>query len=200
MKDKPFFAVVYMFIVTAFFSAILIGFARMTRTKVQANQQIAFEKAVLEVFPEIQAASNSEVHRIFTEQFEPAGVGFVYRVDGQAAGYAVPVEGQGYWATIKGVVGIAQDRQTVTGLAIYEQNETPGLGARITEPEFCDTFTGLILGSDSAPVGIRQGGAELNENEVHSITGATQTCMRLEKLVNDGLTQWQQQVQPQEGK
>ena len=48
MKDRPFFAVIYMFAVTAFFSAVLIGFARLTRDRVDANQQLAFEKAVLD--------------------------------------------------------------------------------------------------------------------------------------------------------
>ncbi|MHC5119399.1 MAG: hypothetical protein ACYSOH_05185, partial [Planctomycetota bacterium] len=66
MKDKPFCAVVYMFIVTAFFSAVLIGFARLTRDKVEANRQIAFEEAVLEVFPDIEARTNAQIHQIFT--------------------------------------------------------------------------------------------------------------------------------------
>ena len=30
------------------------------------------------------------------------------------------------------------------------------------------------------------------EQAIHSITGATQTCVRLEKLINDGLAQWQE--------
>lgn len=193
MKDKPYFAVVYMFIVTAFFSAILIGFARMTRGKVEANEQIAFEKAVLQAFPDIQVKSNAQVHEIFTEHFQQAAIGYVYMRGDQVAGYAVPVEGQGFWAPIKGIVGVAADKQTITGVAFYEQSETPGLGARIVEPDFCGKFEGLALGSEIKPVGIRQVGTELKDSEVHAITGATQTCVRLEKLINDGLTQWLQQ-------
>ena len=69
MKNKPFFAVIYMFVVTAFFSMILIGFSRLTRDRVEANQAIAFEKAVLQVFPEITARTNTKIHKIFTQQF-----------------------------------------------------------------------------------------------------------------------------------
>jgi RnfABCDGE-type electron transport complex G subunit len=193
MKNKPFFAVIYMFAVTAFFSTILIGFAKLTRGRVEANQQIAFEKAVLQVFPEIEAATNTEIHRVFTEQFEPASKGFVYRKDGQIAGYAVPVAGQGFWAPIRGIVGVASDKKTITGIAFYEQTETPGLGARIVEPEFCNAFIGKQLSDDGKLVGIRPEGTAINKSEVHAITGATQTCTRLEKLLNDGLTQWQQE-------
>ena len=38
----------------------------------------------------------------------------------------------GIWAPIRGVVGVSSDLKTV--LIAYEQNETPGLGARIAEP------------------------------------------------------------------
>ena len=192
MRDKPFFAVIYMFVLTAFFSAVLIGFARLTRSRVDANQKIAFEKAVLEVIPEITVTTNAKIHQIFTEQFEPLSGGYVYRKDGQVAGYAVPVEGQGFWAPIKGIVGIAPDKQTITGVSFYEQSETPGLGARIVERDFRDTFTGKRLAEGERLIGIRPNGTTLNNSEVHSITGATQTCVRLEKLINDGLAQWLQ--------
>ncbi|MDH4202769.1 MAG: FMN-binding protein [Phycisphaerae bacterium] len=192
MKDKPFFAVIYMFVVTAFFSAVLIGFARLTRDKVEANRQIAFEKAVLEVFPDIEARTNAQIHQIFTEQFEQVVDSYVYHKDGQVVGHAVPVEGQGYWAPIKGIVGIAADKQTITGIAFYEQSETPGLGARIVEPDFRDSFIGKQLADGDRPLGIRPAGSTLKNSEIHSITGATQTCVRLEKLINDGLVKWRQ--------
>ena len=203
MKDKPFFAVVYMFVVTAFFSAVLIGFARLTRDKVQANQQLAFEKAVVQVFPTIQAKTNAAIHQIFTEQFEQRAaaddqVYYVYLKDGEISGYAVPVEGKGFWDTIRGIIGIASDQETITAIAFYEQKETPGLGARIAEPDFCDQFIGRKIASGAKPIGIRSVGETLKENQVHAVTGATQTCVRLEKLINEDLTQWRRFIERQE--
>ncbi len=192
MRDKPYFAVIYMFIITAFFSSVLIGFSRLTRDRVQANEQLAFERAVLEVFPEIEFTSNQEIHTVFTKQFikdEKTGA-WLYSSNQQLSGYAVVVEGKGFWAPIKGVVGIALDGTTITGLAFYEQSETPGLGARIIEPDFCGQFVGRKIQLGQAPIGIRPTGETLKDNQVHSITGATQTCVRLEKLINDGLGQW----------
>jgi RnfABCDGE-type electron transport complex G subunit len=203
MKDKPLFAVIYMFVITAFFSSVLIGFSRLTRDRVEANQQLAFEKAVVQVFPTIQAKNNAAIHQIFTEQFEQRVapddcVFYVHLQDGEIAGYAVPVEGKGFWDTIKGVVGITPDQKIITAIAFYEQKETPGLGARIAEPDFCDQFIGRKIASGAKPIGIRSVGETLKENQVHAVTGATQTCVRLEKLINDGLAQWQQQMK-QEG-
>jgi Na+-transporting NADH:ubiquinone oxidoreductase subunit C len=114
----------------------------------------------------------------------------VYVKDGATAGYALPVEGKGFWAAIRGIVGIAPDRRTILGLAFYEQNETPGLGARITEPFFSDQFKNLTIGQEGMPVELRPAGSVLSAGQVHAISGATQTCMRLETLLNEDLQDW----------
>ena len=51
MREKWWFPIAYMFVVTAFFSSIVIGFARFTDERVEANKDLAFEKAVLAVLP-----------------------------------------------------------------------------------------------------------------------------------------------------
>lgn len=203
MKHKPYFAVIYMFLVTAVFSSVLIGFSQLTQERVRANQELARERAVLEAFPEIEMVSNKEVHAVFEENFEwkdELGA-WVYSPGGQLTGYAVAVEGKGFWASIKGIVGLAADQQTITGIAFYEQSETPGLGARIVEPQFRRQFIGKTIHTDSDPVSFKSpaAGDDLKDNQVHSITGATQTCVRLEKLINDGLVQWQQRIKQTQG-
>lgn len=194
MKDKPWFAVVYMFIVTAFFSSVVIGFARFTQDRVEANRQLAFEKAVLQVCGLAQGISTGQLHAIFVERIrflEDAGLTSVVMDDqGKTSGYVVPLAGKGFWAPIKGVLGLGLDKRTITGIAFYEQNETPGLGGEITEEEFRDQFVGRELADKDEAIGIKPFGAELNNNQVHAITGATQTCTRLEKLINNSVKQW----------
>jgi Na+-transporting NADH:ubiquinone oxidoreductase subunit C len=193
MKNKPWFAVVYMFVITAGFSTVLIGFARVTQPRVAANEQLALERAVLEAFPEITVPPSAQVHELFSNMFEKsqaAAGAFVYRKDGQTAGYAVPVAGKGFWAKIQGIVGVSKDLKTLTGISFYDQNETPGLGARIVEEGFREQFEGLAIDRAEKPIGIRPPSVTLGENEVHAITGATQTCMRLETLINEDLSAW----------
>ena len=67
MKDKPFYPVVYMFIVTAFFSSIVIGFARFTQDRVDANKQIAFERAVLQASGQLADRSTVAIHETFLQ-------------------------------------------------------------------------------------------------------------------------------------
>ena len=113
------------------------------------------------------------------------------RFDGEEVqGFAVVVRGKGFWAPIEGVIGVAVDKRTITAIAFYEQNETPGLGAEITKPAFVNQFEGLRLGPIEGPIGIKPFGAELAGNEVHAISGATQTCTRLETLINNDLSKW----------
>ncbi len=192
IRDKPWFAVVYMFCVTAFFSFIIIGFAQVTKDRVKANEQLAFARAVLEVFHLAEGKTPPQIHQTFIDEIRKEDDGAYYvHLDGEEIqGFAVVVRGKGFWAPIEGVIGVAADKRTITGIAFYEQNETPGLGAEITKPAFGNQFEGLRLRPIERPIGIMPFGAELADNEVHAISGATQTCMRLETLINDGLTKW----------
>lgn len=194
MKESRYFAVVYMFVLTAICSTLLIGLARLTEAKVQSNEQIAFERAALAVFGGIQVRSDTQVHAVFTRDFvapSTPGQAYEYRPGGQLAGYALPFEGQGFWAPIRGVIGIGTDSRTITGIWFYEQAETPGLGARIVEPFFYEQFAGKQFADGPRPIRIRPP-AEASDKDIQAITGATQTCVRLEKLLNDAVTQWRQ--------
>jgi Na+-transporting NADH:ubiquinone oxidoreductase subunit C len=192
MTQKRWYAVVYMFGVTAFFSSMIIGLARVTAERVHANEQLALERAVLTALGQAQGKTNAEIHRMFVEEFEPmpGDNSFKWVKDGTVVGYAVGIAGKGFWAPIAGIIGLKPDRRTVTGIAFYEQNETPGLGAEITKPAFRRQFEGLELAPGPQPISIRPYGAQLDKYAVHAISGATQTCMRLEVLINEDLRQW----------
>jgi len=200
MHQKRWFSVVYMFLVTAFFSSIVIGFAQFTSKTVQVNEKLAFEKAVLTVLPGLYSdeASRLELHRTFIERVtEPddlsAGA-YTLRENGKIVAYALPMSGQGFWAPIKGVIGIKADKKTTTAIAFYEQNETPGLGAEITKPAFKSQFEGKVISGSDKPLSIIRPSEELGSSEVHAIAGATQTSVRLEKIINTALSNWQSQV------
>ena len=200
MREQRWFPILYMFIVMAAFSSVVIGFSSLTRERVKSNERLAFEKAVVAVLPDLHESGlgSAEIHRRFTEQVtEPdasSGDAFTFRKDGKIASYAVPFEGQGFWAPIRGIIGVQADKRTVTGIAFYEQSETPGLGAEIVKPLFRNQFEGKVLGQEGKPINIRRPGAELGKSDVHAVTGATQTSTRLEGIINRAVSQWQSQV------
>lgn len=205
MRDKPWYPVLYMFVATAFFSSILIGLSRFTIERVQANQRLAVEKAVLEALPiELPPdASSLVLHQTFlervTEPSAPSGGAYELKEGEQVVAYAVPLEGKGYWDTIRGFIGIAADLKTVTGISFYEQNETPGLGAEIAQPPFRSQFPGKRIADGNRPMELLPTGSSLGESEVHAITGATQTSTRLEKIINEDLLSWRSGVRSHGG-
>ena len=196
MREKRWFPVLYMFIVTAFFSSIVIGISQFTRERVIANQKRSFEQAVLAVLPGMYdaEASDLELHRRFQERIgrpdEFTAGAYTIKEDGQLIAYALPISGQGFWAPIKGVIGIASDKKTITGVVFYEQKETPGLGAQITTSEFRNQFQGKVMSTGPKPLNFKRPGDILGKSEVHAVTGATQTSSRLEKIINNGLKTW----------
>lgn len=196
VKERAWFPVVYMFAATLFFSAILIIFGTFTRQRVEDNERIAFERAVLEALPLAlpKGASPAEIHRLYVKNIrdatpETAGAVRYMRNDSLIA-YAVPLQGPGFWAEIRGVIGIAADTRTVTGIAFYEQNETPGLGGEIIKPSFRDQFVGKRLSIEGVPLEVRLQTEQLDESSVHAITGATQTSKRLADFMNKRLDAW----------
>jgi Na+-transporting NADH:ubiquinone oxidoreductase subunit C len=188
-----------MFCITAFFSSIVIGLTSLTSDRVEANETLAFERAVLSVLPDIdvEKMTRAKIHNTFVEMMtEPDGsLGGVYTVkkDNGIVAYVLPISGQGFWAPIKGVMGIEPDKKTITGIAFYEQNETPGLGAEIVKTPFRSQFRGKVVSPDGEPMNIKRPGALLGDSEVHAVTGATQTSDRLEIIINTALKQWRNQ-------
>jgi len=200
IRKRAWFPVLYMFCVTALFSSIVIGFTRLTSERVDANQMLAFEKAVLSVLPGLyeEKLSRMEMHNRFVESVgEPdasSGEAYTLKEGGKIIAYALPISGRGFWAPIKGVIGIKADGRTITGIAFYEQNETPGLGAEITRDSFRNQFREKVISDSGEPINIRRGGTTLGNSDVHAVTGASQTSSRVEKIINTALKKWLTEV------
>lgn len=196
MREKRWYPSLYMFIVTAFFSSIVIGFSQFTKERVTANKQRDFEQAVLACIPQMYDADadSLELHRRFQEEIskpdEFSAGAYTLKKDSRPVTYALAISGQGFWAPVKAVIGIAADKKTITGIVFYEQNETPGLGAQITEPEFRRQFKGKVISVTGKPLTFKRPSDITGESEVHAVTGATQTSIRIERIINEGLNNW----------
>lgn len=70
--------------------------------------------------------------------------------DSQPSGYVIPVNGFGLWDAIYGYLAIKPDADTVLGISWYDQKETPGLGANISEEEWQRLFPGKKIFQPSA--------------------------------------------------
>lgn len=126
---------------------------------------------------------------------DPAGIkriakeGLAYAViDGNNISKVVfPVQGYGLWSTIYGFTALSfKDKQPeIAGLTFYQQAETPGLGARITEAGWRQTWNGKKPYDKEglAHIVLLKRGAKA-DNEVDGIAGATLTGKGVESLMN----------------
>ena len=197
LREHSYYPVLYMFAVTFFFSAIVIGIAKATQARVTANKKVMFEKALLEATLPGHFGDGirvNEAHELFLKhaKLPKESSGGAYRIlaEGKLVAYGLPFEGQGYWDVVKGVIGLSVDGSEVIGVCFYQQKETPGLGGEIVKPAFRGQFRGLRLGPGEKPLAIVPGGTATREWEVEAVTGATQTCSRVERIINDALRQW----------
>ena len=118
---------------------------------------------------------------------------YIAKKDGEK--YILPVRGAGLWGGIWGYVALDDDCETVYGTYFSHESETAGLGARITESEFQNTFQGkkLYAGDDKSKVAlsvVKKGkeGDLSADNYVNGITGATLTSDGVNNMIQQSLS------------
>ena len=143
------------------------------------------------------AQSDNEGHALTDD---PAGIkriakeGLAYVVaDGdQISRLVLPIQGYGLWSTMYGFTALSfKDQQpTLTGITFYQHAETPGLGARITEPEWQEKWANIVPYDDNGNPHIDLVKVRSNEakNQVDAIAGATLTSNGVEHIMNFNLT------------
>ena len=97
--------------------------------------------------------------------------------------YAIPFTGPGLWGPISGILALEPDFLSIKGITIIKQEETPGLGSRITEKKY---VSGLINKRFSPELVLLPSGKTASfDYEIDSITGATMTCTAFTKIINN---------------
>jgi electron transport complex protein RnfG len=154
---------------------------------IEENKRVALGEAILEVLPE---ATSYEVLSSGSSDGDtiPTGGGTqivsqhtIYRgvnADDQHAGIAFVAEGNGFGGNVQVMVGLDPTSRRLVGVKILDHLETPGLGARITEPAFGDQFVNKSL--DDAYVA---------KEDVDIITGATISSRAVASAIKNTLVQ-----------
>jgi len=123
----------------------------ITRPIIIALAKAEEEASLRQVMPEAQsfaAVKSAEDEVIYYKALDK---------DAKIIGAAFKAQAKGYSSIIEAMVGLKADG-TITAIKILNQNETPGLGTRITEPSFLGQFSNKNME---------------NFKEVSAITGAT---------------------------
>ncbi len=116
---------------------VLAAASALFAPQIEAQRAMALNRSLMAVFPEGDTASFEEIY---------SDAASIYKgTDSQGAllGFAVAIDTPGYGGTISLLVRLSPDLETIRGIAIVENVETPGLGARIEEDWFRWQFAGL---------------------------------------------------------
>ncbi len=97
---------------------------------------------------------------------------FPARKSGKTFAVAFETEGKGYHGPIGVMVGVNLKKDAITGISIVSHTETPGLGARITESQFTNSFKGKTLSK------------KLKKDDINAISGATHSTNGVVAAVN----------------
>ena len=223
--NRPAYVIVFTALITAGFTAAVMTVQDLAEDKIAANEAGRFGRALVDVLgvgesedlsgkqvaeiietrikfgfmvKDPQTGKEFEVIRAYGQDISSAGLG-----DADVTGLAFRIEGKGFWAPISGLIALSPDLKQIKGIVFLDHKETPGLGGRISEEWFVEQFAGrdisrkvsgnkFICVSKDEP---SAAGDPRYGRPVEAITGATQTSMAVEKLVNENLAQFRRGMQ-----
>lgn len=174
----------FVFIMGTITSLLIIGMDALTFERIKANEQALFQSSVLDAF-EIPFTT-ATINEVFLQNVEPiefevdGEIITVYR-DPRSGRVSMEMSGGGVWGPIIGVLTLEPDFVTIAKVAILQQEETPGLGGRITEPAYLAKYQGVRFNPTVVVTKDRPSG----DNEVDAITGATGTSSRFQIILNN---------------
>lgn len=162
--------------------ALLALVGLMTEERIALNKQREIEQAILTVVPGTQTSQ-----KLYQEK--DLSVYGAKDESGQLTGFAIHASGVGFQDKITLMIGTNPDLSRIKSLAVLDQTETPGLGAKIADK---DTFLKYWENKDAThPLTLRKPPArspqDLGPSEVNTITGATISSESVLTIVNSSL-------------
>jgi len=158
------------------FALLLAGTQTALQARIDENRRQTVDMAIRDVVPNV----------VSTEESEVDGYKVFKCMDGTGAlvGWAVQASGMGFIDKISLVVGLSADRAKITGVTVTDNVETPGLGNKITDPQWIGQYKNMDA---SRQLKVITSGTP-GPNEIQGITGATWSSRYTTDIVNKVLT------------
>ncbi|MBZ2174420.1 FMN-binding protein [Schnuerera sp. xch1] len=189
-KNSFVYTILFMILITAFFTFLLAGLNHMTSDAIALNEETDLRSTILYVF-DINPNSNDPkiIEETFDKYVESKQIGdeTIYYIEknGEIIAYAFPVNGVALWGSIQAYASVSADFTELLGIDFISHNETPGLGGRITEEWFKEQFRGLDLTKSDNEEYIKYRPAP--NGNVDAITGATITSNAVRDIFNENI-------------
>ncbi len=157
---------------------------------------VVAEAVILNADGEVVSTDVNEVFKSLNKLKETFGNGQYPIFVAKNNCVVIPMYGAGLWGPIWGYIALKEDMNTVNGIVLAHQGETPGLGAEIaTEAHQSMYKANKTIYENDELVGItlKKGGAtkdaegNVSAHEVDAITGGTKTSEGVTNMIKECL-------------
>ena len=176
---------VFVIVMGTILTGSLVGVNALTAPVIERNSAVRLKRNVLMALEIPAGESDREIEETFAASVEEQSYGGkAYFASKGTGDVAFEYTGSGLWGPITGALAVTQDWSAIAGLTVFHQEETPGLGSRITEPSYLEKFRGKTF---RPALKLVAPGKASDSASVDAITGATMTCNAFVKLLNENL-------------
>ena len=184
---------VYMTIVVIIVAVLLALANQALKPRQDANILLDKQKQILGALKvDFSQADPAEVYYTLVQDTLKYGDAEVYVANlNGAVKYVLPLSGKGLWGGIGGYLALDEDKNTIYGVNFNHEGETPGLGAKIVELPFRESFEGKhIRNAEGQVVSVavlKAGTRAEGQEQVDAISGATITSTGVSTMLNEEL-------------
>ena len=181
------FPVLFMLVITLVFISVTTVIYTLTKDTIKFNETIRFKRAVLYSAEILTPEEPDKIEEIYVERVEEikdedGNIKYfkVFADDLESVDANVVIKtGAGLWGEITMAVAFDSEIESIKGVEVIDQNETPGLGGRISESWFKEQFRGKI-----SPLTKVAEGEQAGKNQFQAVTGATYSTNAVMDIVN----------------
>ena len=184
MKDKL-FMVIFILVLGSLLTAALLAVDNVTAPMIEVNVRYKTTSNVLKALDIPFTEDN--IDDVFSDSVDKKSVEEKTYYISDNGKYAIEFSGSGLWGPISGIIALESDLETVAGITIIHQEETPGLGGRITEQWYLDQFKNKTV--KPRLEAISPGKGQEKSNTIDAISGATLTSWTFIDILNQQLAE-----------
>lgn len=171
---------VFVLILGTITSILLLGMDALTADRIEANQNANLYAAILNSNDVEFTFGN--INEVFDETITVKDSGdLTFYVHEASGNVSFVFLGGGVWGPIEGVLTLQSDFETIVAMKILQQEETPGLGGIIADPNYLAKYEGVSMVPQIEITHSNQG----QDNQVDAITGGTRTSASVEIILNN---------------
>jgi Na+-transporting NADH:ubiquinone oxidoreductase subunit C len=174
--------ILFVIILGAITSFLLLGMDLLTADRIEQNKEAQIKSVVLSIND--ISFNYTNIHTVFDETIMTYTYDDItFYQDEVTRNISFIFVGEGVWGDIRGIITLEDDFETIVGISILSQVETPGLGGVVAEEKYLSNYENVTF-IDNAIEIIKPDNTPNDPNQVDAISGATRTSEKFQIILN----------------